>query len=64
MILTLNSHLSPLKIGVILAIFSILVTLTTTQNINYAPPPAVNFTLLLQLNQSTQESVFIGSKRL
>ena len=62
--LSCNNYPSPLKIGLILAMLSILATLSSSQNVSYAPPPPINFTLLVQLNRSAQESAFIGSKRL
>jgi hypothetical protein len=64
MCLSSNKHPSPLKIGLTLAMLSILATLSSSQNVSYAPPPPINFTLLVQLNRSAQESAFIGSKRL
>jgi hypothetical protein len=41
-----------------------LICLATSASVTYAPPPAVNFTQLVQLNYSAQGSTFIGSKRL
>ena len=49
-----------------LFIVALIATLSVSSSFDlpYAPPPTVNVTKILKLNKSAQESRFIGSKRL
>jgi hypothetical protein len=51
----------------VLCIFIVLepvLTQNSTNNVTYAPPPAINTTNLFILNHSTVDSRFIGSERI
>jgi hypothetical protein len=61
---SLSHHHFPLKRSLFLAVLCILASFGTSANITYAPPPPVNFTQVVQLNNSAQGSMFIGSKRI
>ena len=41
-----------------------ILSLSSSFDLPYAPPPTVNVTQIIKLNKSAQESRFIGSKRL